>query len=348
VPALARGDAERLLRFVAEAESFGGDHPFEGDFLTQLGGLLRADQIRYIEFPEWSPDAEPSLCFDRPGDEWVDDVIDMGEIHAIQLVEDPRLLHWQERGFDAVRLSDFHSRRELHRTRLYHLLLKPIGVEDSLAIQLRIPPLSRAKVFSLDRGGSDFSERDRAVLDLLSPHLVQLYQANESRRRLRAALALHESSEAGIMLLEGDDRIAFANRAAHELIDRYFGADGVTLPDALTSWLQERRKGAISEPLRVDAGDQALLIELVDEALLLTERQLRPRLTRRELEILELVAEGMTNGEIAQRLWVSPLTVRRHLENVYAKLGVHTRTAAAAFVRERPTQPLDGQPDLAD
>ena len=41
--ALARGDAERLLRFVAEAESFGGDHPFAGEFLTELGRLVPAD-----------------------------------------------------------------------------------------------------------------------------------------------------------------------------------------------------------------------------------------------------------------------------------------------------------------
>ena len=50
-------------------------------------------------------------------------------------------------------------------------------------------------------------------------------------------------------------------------------------------------------------------------------------------EILELVAEGQTNGEIAARLWISPGTVRKHLDNTYAKLGVHTRTAAAAFLR---------------
>jgi DNA-binding CsgD family transcriptional regulator len=57
------------------------------------------------------------------------------------------------------------------------------------------------------------------------------------------------------------------------------------------------------------------------------------KLTLRELEVLDLVAEGMTNGEIAQRLWISPGTVRRHLENIYEKLGVHTRTAAVAASR---------------
>jgi DNA-binding NarL/FixJ family response regulator len=215
-------------------------------------------------------------------------------------------------------------------------------MEDGLGIRLRIPPFSRPKLLVFDRGGSNFSERDRAVLDLLSPHLVRLLQASESRRRLQAALALHESSEAAIVLLEADDRIDFASQAAHELLDRYFGADGVGLPDALASWLRERRTGATAEPLRVHTGDLTLLVELVEGALLLEEKRRMPTLTRRELEILELVAEGRTNGEIAERLWVSPLTVRRHLENVYAKLGVHTRTAAAAFVRERPIQPLDG------
>jgi DNA-binding CsgD family transcriptional regulator len=51
-------------------------------------------------------------------------------------------------------------------------------------------------------------------------------------------------------------------------------------------------------------------------------------LTPRETEILDLVAEGKTNPEIAEILGIAPTTVRRHLENVYAKLGVHTRTAA--------------------
>ncbi len=57
------------------------------------------------------------------------------------------------------------------------------------------------------------------------------------------------------------------------------------------------------------------------------------RLSEREREILELVAEGRTNAEIARVLWISPGTVRKHLENVYEKLGVHTRTGAVAALR---------------
>lgn len=53
-------------------------------------------------------------------------------------------------------------------------------------------------------------------------------------------------------------------------------------------------------------------------------------LTARELQVLSWVARGKTNGEVAQILWITPATVRKHLENIYAKLGVRTRTAAAA------------------
>lgn len=62
-------------------------------------------------------------------------------------------------------------------------------------------------------------------------------------------------------------------------------------------------------------------------------------LTPREREVLGLVAEGLTNSQVAAALWISPGTVRRHLENTFAKLGVHTRTAAVAGVRpaEQPS-----------
>jgi RNA polymerase sigma factor (sigma-70 family) len=57
-------------------------------------------------------------------------------------------------------------------------------------------------------------------------------------------------------------------------------------------------------------------------------------LTAREREILGLVGEGKTNAEIGEHLSISSGTVRRHLENAYAKLGVHTRTAAVRVLDE--------------
>lgn len=56
-------------------------------------------------------------------------------------------------------------------------------------------------------------------------------------------------------------------------------------------------------------------------------------LTLREREIVYLVGQGKTNAEIAAELWVTPGTVKKHLEHVYEKLGVSGRTAAAWAVR---------------
>jgi DNA-binding NarL/FixJ family response regulator len=56
-------------------------------------------------------------------------------------------------------------------------------------------------------------------------------------------------------------------------------------------------------------------------------------LTPREREVIHCVAEGLTNREIAAELVVEPSTVRKHLEHVYEKLGVGSRTAALARLR---------------
>jgi DNA-binding CsgD family transcriptional regulator len=52
-------------------------------------------------------------------------------------------------------------------------------------------------------------------------------------------------------------------------------------------------------------------------------------LTHRELEVLRLVAKGLTDGQVAERLYISPRTVSQHLRSVYKKLGVPSRAAAA-------------------
>jgi DNA-binding NarL/FixJ family response regulator len=59
-----------------------------------------------------------------------------------------------------------------------------------------------------------------------------------------------------------------------------------------------------------------------------------PALTRRQLEILRLVAEGRSNAEVARLLWVTEQTVKFHLANVYRKLGVANRTEASRWAHE--------------
>jgi ATP/maltotriose-dependent transcriptional regulator MalT len=57
-------------------------------------------------------------------------------------------------------------------------------------------------------------------------------------------------------------------------------------------------------------------------------------LTERERQVLQLIAEGMTNKEIAQELILSVGTVKVHAHNIYGKLGVSGRTQAIAKARE--------------
>jgi DNA-binding NarL/FixJ family response regulator len=56
----------------------------------------------------------------------------------------------------------------------------------------------------------------------------------------------------------------------------------------------------------------------------------RPALTTRDAEIVSLLAEGLGNRQIAQRLYVTEATVKTHLVHIFAKLGVDNRTAAVA------------------
>jgi DNA-binding CsgD family transcriptional regulator len=61
-------------------------------------------------------------------------------------------------------------------------------------------------------------------------------------------------------------------------------------------------------------------------------RRIVSSLTRREREILALLAHGADNDAMAEELYISPQTARTHVQNVLAKLGVHSRLEAATFV----------------
>jgi DNA-binding NarL/FixJ family response regulator len=79
-----------------------------------------------------------------------------------------------------------------------------------------------------------------------------------------------------------------------------------------------------------------------------TRRTVRPAgLTSREVEILRLLARGLLNKQIAQRLEIKPKTVGNHVQHIYAKIGVSSRAAAGLFATEHGLliagQTVDGQ-----
>ena len=92
--------------------------------------------------------------------------------------------------------------------------------------------------------------------------------------------------------------------------------------------------------LQQRTGDDDLLIVMreVSDAAVVDAMMQAFKLTMREAEVLYWVAKGKTNRDIGDILGSSPATVKKHLERVYVKLGVETRTAAANLVMGRLRQ----------
>lgn len=142
----------------------------------------------------------------------------------------------------------------------------------------------------------------------------------------------------------------FSQRSFHRLGLYQEVARPLGVEDMIRLWLDSRGAGAARfEFDRPDWGfceRDRVVLELLRPHLkqfwLNALRRRRPAttaaegaalLTEREREVLELVAEGRKNAEISRLLWISPGTVRKHLEHAYEKLEVHTRTAAVAAAR---------------
>lgn len=118
------------------------------------------------------------------------------------------------------------------------------------------------------------------------------------------------------------------------------GASGYVLKDASIVEL----RGAVAQ---VMAGQSVIPLNLINAAMREQDRAPDPAdatalLTAREREVLDLVATGQTNKEIARTLGVSPATVKAHVERIIAKLGVSDRTQAAVLAARSATSGARG------
>jgi DNA-binding CsgD family transcriptional regulator len=255
----------------------------------------------------------------------------------------------------AYKISDYLTRRELHRLPLYNEYYRRIGTEYQMAMAL---PARNASVvgIALSRKRSDCSERERLLLNALSPHLRQAYESAEAVSCLEERVGrVQDAAGAGdqevVILRAGAACTATAR--GRQWLRTYFGAPrrgGDRLPEALHAWVEAQAAHlrvvddlpAPQSPLRVAREDGELEIRITwhrDETLLLLrERTRRPGiaalaslgLSPRETDVLLWIAEGKGNAEIGTILGMSGRTVGKHLERIYQKLGVETRTAAAA------------------
>lgn len=141
-----------------------------------------------------------------------------------------------------TRFSDFYSLRALRATGMYAEYFRPAGVQREIMLCLPSPPRRTVRLVLFRGPGPDFTDRDRALLTLLRPHLQRLC-----------------------------------------------------------------RPAAAPPPVAAE-------------------------LTARQRQLLRLVAAGYTNSQMARRLGIADATVRKHLENTFERLQVHSRAAAVARV----------------
>lgn len=213
----------------------------------------------------------------------------------------------------------------------------------------------------LDCDCSKVSDCDWCVLKLLRPHLMQAdepipeySQIQQLLRQFKQTLE-HES----IISLANNGKVQFIAQRAEQLLNRYFRPCPThALPDLLHHWFQHQiSQLQLNEntllpcsPLFIKQAGQQLTIRLIPDLirgrnLLLLEEQ-KPRsfsiaaleslgLTKREAEVLFWIAKDKSNAGIAKVLGCCEGTVRKHLENLYKKLGIQTRTGAVMVALER-------------
>lgn len=253
------------------------------------------------------------------------------------------------------KITDAMPQNRFQHTALYNEYYRRIGIDYVIALPLYVD--RRALVsFVLNRSRSDFSERDRQVLDLIRQHLASLYRNAAALER--AQLAAGQLTELvladgwSLVTLDAQGRVRTVSGRAGALIGAWCpGAQlrvGVTLPERFDRWLRAALDATdvavnVAAPLELREADRSLTAYLLPDPdhhagfLVLLEETaaiagaesfaLLP-LTRREREVLAWVAAGKTNQEIATILAASPRTVQKHLEHIFTKLGVETRTAA--------------------
>ena len=208
-------------------------------------------------------------------------------------------------------------------------------------------------VAALEAGGVDYVTKPIKPKEVLARMGVHMKGARQARQTHNA---LDAFGYATITVRASDGKLMWRTPLAREMLAQYFdGADRT--PQAVVQWLQRHVADAqrqiepprltvelgarrLSVRLHRQTGDEDWLIVMreVSDAAIIASMSLAFKLTAREAEVLYWVVKGKINRDIADILGASPATVKKHLERVFAKLGVETRTAAAGMAMNRIRQ----------
>jgi DNA-binding CsgD family transcriptional regulator len=173
-----------------------------------------------------------------------------------------------------------------------------------------------------------------------------------AREKRQARNALDAFGHATIVVRAADGKLVWQTALARRLLVEYFDGDEHA-PPPLLAWLRAQAREAAPAPYTVARGAKRLTFALhastdddqwlivlreSSDAAVIEAMSLAFRLTSREAEVLYWVAKGKTNRDIGDILTLSPRTVTKHLEHVFQKLGVETRTAAAGLALAKVRQ----------
>jgi DNA-binding NarL/FixJ family response regulator len=206
-------------------------------------------------------------------------------------------------------------------------------------------------VRGLEAGGVDYVTKPIVVAEMLARIKVHLANA----RLTQSARAALDVSGRYLFAVDRNGEVLWSTPQAQKLLasETPSGVVGVAspLPAVWLRWLQQIASGragadAIPPSAAYRGGFQLqylgmfrtneFLLQLTPEAVAETTTDFSKKfgLTPREGEVLSWLSKGKTNRDIAQILGLSPRTVDKHLEQIYAKLGVENRTAAVAFAAD--------------
>jgi DNA-binding response OmpR family regulator/DNA-binding CsgD family transcriptional regulator len=192
-------------------------------------------------------------------------------------------------------------------------------------------------------GGVDYVVKPLRLLEVMARLATHVRNARVARLARDAV----DVAGMGTVVLDAQGRVAWRSPQAQRWLTQAFGPTGPLAMEQAAQWLRT----ALSQDLcSIELGpdDRLMARNLgsggMGEAMLLltsapvnsaSARRLREvALTPRETEVLSWLAKGKTNRDIADILGMSPRTVNKHLEHVFEKLGVETRTAAAAIASQ--------------
>jgi DNA-binding CsgD family transcriptional regulator len=299
--------------------------------LTGLGQLVEADAVGWNDFDP----IDGRLRVEVVPDEGLHEDVGVLERWAHQ---HPLLDRLATDPFSApVSISDFCSRRAFHRLDLYQEFFRPHEIEYQVGFGVATDGFVG---IALNRRTSDFSPDERQLLDLVRPHVAAAYPAARARAEAHRRL---EQLERGLrdlgqelVVLDRHGGVEYASPDALALLRRHFGSAGHSLPPELAA--------VGDSPVVLHGSAGSLTVRRVRgelDLLLLDETRARPldralaatyRLTRREIEIFELVGLGYTTEQTASALVLSPRTVDKHVEHALDKLGVHARRDAVELL----------------